>query len=90
MRRGNLYEKNGSYEKALKDYTQAVALCPNDESGRSSGSRARRAKPSSRCFAEVSKSKRNCTSPGRSQRSSNHRPVNSTTEPEEIEQCEII
>lgn len=33
LRRGKLYEKNGNYEKALKDYTQAVALRPNDESG---------------------------------------------------------
>ena len=33
LRRGSLYEKNGSYEEALNDYTQAVTLRPNDERG---------------------------------------------------------
>jgi tetratricopeptide (TPR) repeat protein len=33
LRRGNLYEKNGNYENALKDYTQATTLRPNDERG---------------------------------------------------------
>lgn len=33
LRRGNLYEKNGNHEQALKDYTQVVALRPNDEIG---------------------------------------------------------
>lgn len=33
LRRGSLYEKNGNYEKALRDFNQAVALRPNDEDG---------------------------------------------------------
>ncbi|BAU15913.1 TPR repeat-containing protein (plasmid) [Leptolyngbya sp. NIES-3755] len=33
LNRGKLYEKNGNYEKALQDYTQVVALRPNDEDG---------------------------------------------------------
>ncbi|KAM3099282.1 tetratricopeptide repeat protein [Phormidesmis sp. 146-12] len=33
IHRGELYEKTGSYEKALADYTQAVALSPDEERG---------------------------------------------------------
>jgi len=33
LSRGKLYEKNGNYVKALQDYTQVVALRPNDEDG---------------------------------------------------------
>jgi tetratricopeptide (TPR) repeat protein len=33
IRRGELHEKNRNYEKALADYTQAVALSPHEERG---------------------------------------------------------
>ncbi len=33
LRRGNLYEKNGNYEKALQDYAQVIRLRPDDEDG---------------------------------------------------------
>jgi tetratricopeptide (TPR) repeat protein len=32
LKRGELYEKEGSYEKALSDYVQAEKLDPNDSS----------------------------------------------------------